>query len=86
MVILRRRRVPELRNGPLGKLRGRNFPESNEATRLICVNLRPLHPGEFRGCGWFVSLCLCGKIQRYLNFCLSILSALMRDSKVEGGT
>jgi hypothetical protein len=40
MVILRRRRVPELRNGPLGKLRGRNFPESNEATRLICVNLR----------------------------------------------
>jgi hypothetical protein len=30
----------QLRKGPLGKLRGRNSPELNEATRLICVHLR----------------------------------------------
>ena len=29
---------------------------------------------------------LSSEIRSYLNFCLSILSALMRDSKVEGGT
>src|SRR5258708_29716656 len=40
-------------------------------------------------CGSFVSpclLCLCGEIRPYLNFRLSILSAFIRDSKVDGGT
>jgi hypothetical protein len=34
---------------PLGKLRGRNFPESNEATRLICVHFTPENFGAAAG-------------------------------------
>jgi hypothetical protein len=53
----------------------------------MMLNSAPFYPRKSASIrGSSVLGMFCGKIQSYLNFCLSILSTFMRDSKVEGGT